>query len=499
MKKLATLIVCSTSLFLHSQTTIFTESFGTGCDQHQLADGLNPTGAGTWTVANTGANDGYPNQWFISATEAGMGAGNCGDGCLSTGGTNRTLHVGANLAFGSIGDPGAAYLAGPGFANSNMRVESPTINCGSYINMSLSFLYMHGGVAGSDYFEIQYSTDNGATWSLVSSPAQTPTPCAPQGQWTAYTVNLPAGANNNPNVKFGFRWQNVDGSGADPSVAIDDIVLQGTVGGGPTITTVTPSGSPFCAGDSIVVPYTITGSFTAGNVFTAQLSSSTGSFASPTNIGSVTSTSAGNINCVIPAGTATGFVYFIRVISSTPSITGSNTSAITINAAPTATASNTGPYCAGNTIALSSTGGSDYDWVGPNAYVMPNTQNPTITGSTLAMGGTYTVTVTSGSCSSTATTSVSIVDCSGIENEELDQTKVYPNPASDNFTLNIHDNMVNECMVTMVNMVGETVYAARPSQKNIVFNTQSLGLKSGIYLININYMSSNKVIKLIIR
>ncbi len=499
MKKLSTLLLCSVSIALHAQVTLYTEGFGTGCDQYQLANGLNP-GAGTWTTFNTGVNETYPNEWFISATEAGMGNGNCGDGCLATGGNNRTLHIGGNSALGPFGDPGAAYLANPGISNTDVRAESPTINCTGHNTINLSFLYILGGVPSSDYVEVQYSSDNGTSWSVVSTPAQTPTTCSPQGTWGSLNVALPASANNNPNVKIGFRWQNVDGTGADPSVAIDDILVTGLVGvGSPTITVGSIAGAPFCAGDSIVVPYTITGSFTAGNVFTAQLSSSTGSFAAPTTIGSVSSTAAGSINCVIPPGAVTGVVYFVRIVSSTPAVTSTLSSALNITAAPVASANNTGPYCAGNTISLTSSGGSDYDWVGPNSYVMPNTQNPTITSSTVAMGGVYTVTVTASGCSATATTSVSVVDCSGIENEELDQVKVYPNPASDNFTITLHDNMVNECTLSIVNMVGETVFTSRPSNKNVVLNTDNLGLRSGIYMINLSYMHSNKVIKLIVR
>jgi gliding motility-associated-like protein len=72
------------------------------------------------------------------------------------------------------------------------------------------------------------------------------------------------------------------------------------------------------------------------------------------------------------------------------------------------TANNTGPYCAGATISLSAgAGGIDYDWVGPNLYNQPNTQNPTIAGSAVAMSGVYTVTVTfAGGCTATATTTV---------------------------------------------------------------------------------------------
>ncbi len=97
------------------------------------------------------------------------------------------------------------------------------------------------------------------------------------------------------------------------------------------IRTGTISGS-FCAGTAVSVPYTIAGTYDSGNVFTAQLSSSAGSFASPVNIGTSSSVIAGDISATIPSGTATGTGYRIRVISSSPSVTSKDNGVnITIN------------------------------------------------------------------------------------------------------------------------------------------------------------------------
>jgi uncharacterized repeat protein (TIGR03803 family) len=75
---------------------------------------------------------------------------------------------------------------------------------------------------------------------------------------------------------------------------------------------------------------------------------------------------------------------------------------------PLATATNTGAYCAGQTIQLNSTGGASYLWSGPLSYTNA-TQNPTITSSTTGMSGTYTVTVTNAAgCTNTATTTVTV-------------------------------------------------------------------------------------------
>lgn len=97
----------------------------------------------------------------------------------------------------------------------------------------------------------------------------------------------------------------------------------------PTLTTsTTVSTGPYYVsasqGTPISVPFTMTGTFAAGNTVTAQLSDASGSFASPVTIGSVTATASGTIAATIPAGTATGTGYRVRVVSSSPAITAAN-------------------------------------------------------------------------------------------------------------------------------------------------------------------------------
>ncbi|TVR80848.1 MAG: hypothetical protein EA409_07335, partial [Saprospirales bacterium] len=66
---------------------------------------------------------------------------------------------------------------------------------------------------------------------------------------------------------------------------------------------------------------------------------------------------------------------------------------VIIHASPSVNASNGGPYCEGETIALSASGGTSYSWEGPDNFSSPD-QNPTIPNATLAMDGIYSVTVT---------------------------------------------------------------------------------------------------------
>jgi hypothetical protein len=81
--------------------------------------------------------------------------------------------------------------------------------------------------------------------------------------------------------------------------------------------------SSYCQGTTVSVSYSSSATFNSGNIFTAQLSDASGSFASPATIGTLSSTSAnGSISTTIPAVSGTGFR--IRVVSSNPAITGSN-------------------------------------------------------------------------------------------------------------------------------------------------------------------------------
>jgi len=105
-------------------------------------------------------------------------------------------------------------------------------------------------------------------------------------------------------------------------------------------------------------------------------------------------------------------VYDVVVTSTCGSPVMSNGSSIlTVNAIPTATASNDGPKCVGSDLNLfgSHVGGSTFAWTGPASF-SSNNQNPTRSGLILSHSGTYTFTATSteGCTSDPATTVVTI-------------------------------------------------------------------------------------------
>ncbi|MEO0037547.1 MAG: hypothetical protein RIQ59_758 [Bacteroidota bacterium] len=219
-----------------SDPIFWTEDFGIGFNQAGLASGY--TGAnGAWTVTNTGFNSASGNQWFISATEAGVGIGNCANNFLinNSGLTNRTLHIGnvstSPLAsiFCPTGDCGAYYDGGASNVTSDIRTESPVIDCSGKSDIILNFNYIEGGQTTIDDATLWYF--DGISWSLIDNMPKTYLCNSGQAKWGSRTILLPASANNNPSIKIGFRWVNdSDNVGSDPSFAADDIKL--SVGGG---------------------------------------------------------------------------------------------------------------------------------------------------------------------------------------------------------------------------------------------------------------------------
>ncbi|MFN8287950.1 MAG: glycine-rich protein [Chitinophagales bacterium] len=180
---------------------------------------------------------------------------------------------------------------------------------------------------------------------------------SPVANATSYNWTLPPGAivtsgsstsNSITITTSGTSWcgnvsvqpVNVCGTGASSSLAV---CIAGITTGSVT--------SPLCTGSVITVPFTVAGTFNAGNIFTAQLSDASGSFASPVSIGTLSGTSSGSISATVPS-VVSGTGYRIRVVGSNPSTIGSNNGAnISITQLGASSAASTGglSVCAGQT------------------------------------------------------------------------------------------------------------------------------------------------------
>ncbi|MBC7861769.1 MAG: metallophosphoesterase family protein, partial [Bacteroidia bacterium] len=180
----------------------------------------------------------------------------------------------------------------------------------------------------------------------------------------------------------------------------------------PAVTVASLGSTSYCAGSSLNLNYTTTGTFFSGNVFTLQLSDAAGSFASPVNIGSVTATSSGTISGTIPSNTPTGNSYQLRIVSTVPVITSLNVAGtFTVTGTVASVTLNSSDadniICSGDNVTLGSTGTNVvwYDDAGlTNVVGSGSTFNFS---NTIANTYTYYVTQTVSGCTS-APVSVSI-------------------------------------------------------------------------------------------
>ncbi len=170
----------------------------------------------------------------------------------------------------------------------------------------------------------------------------------------------------------------------------------------------------YCAGSILTVPFATTDTFGSGNVFTVQLSDVSGSFANPTSLSGTVAANA--IVVTLPLTTPPGTGYRVRLMGSNPQTEGEASSTIlTISAPPSVSAMSNSPagqVSIGDTLRLTTSGqnltGATYTWSGPNNYAA-TVANPAIPKSTTANNGIYTLTLrTSGGCTVTAQTSVSL-------------------------------------------------------------------------------------------
>ncbi len=121
-------------------------------------------------------------------------------------------------------------------------------------------------------------------------------------------------------VAFAIDGKGYIATGSRNSVSKNDVFMYNPE---PSILTNTISPLSFCSGGPVSVPYNAGGTYQCGNKFVAQLSDASGSFASPVNIGELSSTVSGIIDANLPTNAVTGIGYRIRVISLAPDVSAS--------------------------------------------------------------------------------------------------------------------------------------------------------------------------------
>lgn len=283
-----------------------------------------------------GTSGSLPNYWYQQGT-----------------GTNGTNQAGTNQTGGTTGGwyggTGMSFLGSGTASNGNATLILRNNTGNTITGFTLSFTArMWRSQSNSPTVSVSWNSG-----SSVSNPPQgtlanslnslgfsDATPNISTGTILTQTVT---GQNINNGDYIYIRWIHTGGTNSD-NLGWSNIKFTASTVASHTISAPTINTAPFtlttCSSTATgTVDFTSVGSFT-GNTYTAQLSDASGNFSSPTNIGTLSSNlNSGTINITIPSGTANGTGYKIRVISSSPSITGTESSAFTINA----------PSCVSNT------------------------------------------------------------------------------------------------------------------------------------------------------
>lgn len=163
-----------------------------------------------------------------------------------------------------------------------------------YKNGTNKYYKTYSGSANrwGDYTMTMVDPSNGSDFWVIGEYADTPTD---SDKWATYWAKIV------PNVVL-------------PSI---------TLGSMPSLN--------LCANKAYAVPFSITGSFNAGNEFRTQLSNDLGSFGSPLQLGALSSVSAGNISSTVPNTLSPGGTgYVLRIVSTNPVSTSTNTVNVTV-------------------------------------------------------------------------------------------------------------------------------------------------------------------------
>jgi hypothetical protein len=246
----------------------------------------------------------------------------------------------------------AHYLKDLAFERKHFAMMKHDFNTLGFTNVSVNF-WRVGGAGQSIYF----STDGGINWTLLTSITGS------EKDWKNQTATH-SGLNNQTKIRLGILWD--DALATEDGTAIDEISITSTALVAAPIITSSVSASTVCVSATLPVTVSVAGTFNNGNLFTAQLSDATGSFASPRVIGSITGTANSTISATIPADLPEGNNYRLRVLSSNPVITSAaSTQSLTVVALPARpqiTVQGSTNLCPGNKVVLTASQASSYVW-----------------------------------------------------------------------------------------------------------------------------------------
>ena len=218
---------------------LFQEDFNAGNNTFTLNSGGPAAGFGSnaWIVnSEYNGNGVYPNTTPQTSTSSGTIAG------------------APNSPYLHVHDNATATATNCNYDNNTASDNFATMTGGfctvGLTDIKFTFFYLAEGNA-ADYGRVYYSIDGGGTWIQCGLPQYNNTTL-----WTYQVITDPA-FENQPDIRFGFRWTNSSGAAQAMSFGVDDIIAVGTYDDNNpvelTITDVQPN--PVCEGGYLTISY----------------------------------------------------------------------------------------------------------------------------------------------------------------------------------------------------------------------------------------------------
>ena len=276
-----------------------------------------------------------------------------------------------------------------------------------------------------------------------------------------------------------------------------------------------------CADKTFNLPYVIDGTIHSGNVFTVQLSGATGSFASPTVIGTASGTASGSISCTIPSSVTPGAGYKIRVVSSNPAIisgevavtvNSSATPSVALAATPSVSLGKSATVGMGSSITFKATGvnsaAATYTWYKNRMPIAgaPNTDTYTaIVGVNFMNNDTISVKMKTNHTCATPDSAMDflqmIVNVGISDISQQMNIGLYPNPNNGSFSVKGYVPVNGNLQVTVYNTIGQVIYSKQVAvtthelNETIVLNNAA----PGIYQVKIGNEACNKTMRVTVQ
>ena len=159
---------------------------------------------------------------------------------------------------------------------------------------------------------------------------------------------------------------------------------------------------------------------------------------------------------------------------------------ITVNSLPTISAGEDQTICPGASVTLNATGGINYQW--NNGVTNGNSFIPTATQSYVATGSDI------NGCSNSDTVLVTVIDCTGIEEQEDVTVSVYPNPIQDLLHFDFHQLISG--VIELVSVEGKLISSVEINELE-TFEMDLSSLAFGPYFIRMNVNGNVKSLKVI--